>query len=306
MKETKEYKGLYFSNNINNNKNSNKSIKKKLKKTFFENGAHFKYSSLYNELQKLFKKQNYSLPKKIIKRKKKDIQNSEKNKKTRLILNNKLQLIKNKNNHNSKEKKLDNKNNISIKNYTFNNNKKNKNYYNISKLQTIANDKKSNNYNYSSFNSENTVLKNKKYENTIKNNTNNKKSKIFQIISNIKKKSVENKFIKKYNGIQKSEKKKYSSSFVKSIFPNFINEKQKNIKLYNNDLSTNSNKDIIKVKTKILTPSNKTQKIKKKKINKLFNIETERESNFNFEINNSFIINRNKNNFHRNTVINFK
>ena len=304
MKETKEYKGLYFSNNINNNKNSNKSIGKKLKKTFFENGAHFKYSSLYNELQKLFKKQNYSLPKKKIKRKKKDLQNSENNKKTRLIINNKLQIIKNKNIHNLKVKKVDNKNTLTI---TVNNNKNikiNKNN-NISKIQTITYGRKSNNNKYSSFNSENAVLKNKKYENTIKNNTKNKKSKIFQIISNIKKKSVEKKFIKKYSIIHNSENKRNSSSFVKSIFPAFLSTKQKNLKLNNNDLS--SNKDFIKVKTKVLTPSNKSLKIKKCKINKLFNIETERENNFNFEINSSFIINinRNKTNYNSSKVINF-
>ena len=45
---------------------------------YYESGAHFKYLSLYNELQKLFKIQNYSLPKKKIK-KRKDILNSENN-----------------------------------------------------------------------------------------------------------------------------------------------------------------------------------------------------------------------------------
>ena len=51
MKESREYRGFYFSNNINttSKKNNNKLIRKKLTKTFFENGAHFKYSSLYNE-----------------------------------------------------------------------------------------------------------------------------------------------------------------------------------------------------------------------------------------------------------------
>lgn len=290
MKESKEYKGFYFSKNINtsNKKNGNKLIRQALTKAFFENGAHFKYSSLYSELQKLFKIQNYSLPKKKLK-KKKEFPKRENGLKCKEILNDKIQQIKNKNKHNKEGKKINNKNTHSIKNFSFN---KEKLIKDNTKLKTITFDKKIKNFEYSSFNSDKNSLNNNYYEDMI-NKKNYNKSKIFHIILNIKKKSGNNKYNKNDN-FYNIENKQYSSSFVKTI-PVFLYQKKKKLILNNDKLDNNKNKDIIKVNTKVLTPSNKTQKIKNK--NKLFNIEKAKDKKNIFPINNSFIINRNKKKF---------
>ena len=252
MKEfqSKEYKGLYFSNNLDNHKKctSNKNLNiKKINKKYYESGAHFKYLSLYNELQKLFKIQNYSLPKKKIK-KRKDILNSENNKKIKpFFLIDRINKIKSKNKHNVNEKKIINKN-VCVYNEYNNNNINSKNI-------------KNNNTNYSSLNYDNNLLYNKSCDNTIKKKSN--KDKVFHSISTIKKKPdiyVNN---YNYNNFQKVERKKYSSSFVKNFPPFMYKPTKKNLKLNINHQikSIDNKKNIIKVKTKVLVPTNNKSKM---------------------------------------------
>lgn len=291
MKNSKEYKGIYFSNYTNSTKNSdNILIKKKLKKTFFENGAHFKYSSLCKELQKLFKIQNYSLPKKKIRRKK-NINFEYKITKPSFIY--KLEQIKNKNRHNVKEK-FDKKNISHTQNITYN--KQNKENINYTKSQTITYEKKLKYYEYSSINSGNNLSNIKNDINTIKIKKNNK-SKIFYIKANIKKKR-ENRYLKNNDTIKNKENTKYSASFIKtnySVVPK--NKNKKNLKIFNNNLDINKN--VIKVKTRILTPTNKDKKIQNNQ-KKLFIIEGTKENHRNYSISRSFINNTNKVNFKMN------
>ena len=266
MKEIKEYKGIYFSNKPLKNNDSKLNIKKH-KNEFFENGAHFKYSSLYKELQKLYKIQNYSPPKKKIKKKRQSLNSENINKYNKIFLF-KIEQIKNKNKHNIKEKTFDIKKINTIHNTTFNKNKRNnssiKKYINSKNI--ISNNK--NNPIFSSFvNSEKKLLTNKTCENTIKNIKKNNKSKIYHIISKIRKKLVDNKQNKDLYNYQKI-KNKYSSSFVNKIYPSTGYKKHDNLEfnLKTNNINSNklnvsnNNKDIIKVNIKVLTHLNKKNK----------------------------------------------
>jgi len=259
---SKEYKGIYFSNKSIKNNNNNKPNIKKHKKTFFENGAHFKYSLLYKELQKLFKIQNYSLPKKKIKRKKESLNTENINKYNKIFIY-KIDQIKNKNRHNINHKSLEKNGVHSIENTTFN--KNNRSINKCVKSQNIIINKNKNNHVYSSFNSQNKLINNTTCDNTIKKKKNKNESKIFHVISAIRKKSVENKNKKNCSTLNNQ---KYSSSFIKNINPSTPCKKQKKLafnlksinKNNNNLIVSNPNKDIIKVKTKILNLLNKNNK----------------------------------------------
>ena len=275
MKNTKYYKGIYFSDNLNNNKKStNNLFKKSINKNFFEYGAHFKYSSLYHELQKLYKIQNYSLPKKKLKKR---INSEKKN--------------KNKNKYNIQEKLKEYKE-LLLKHYSNNKPKfilernNNKNYITSQVFKSKSNAK------YSFLNSNNIFLKNNSCDNIIKKDYDNK-LKNFHTISIIKRKSKiikDNKNNKNFQNI-KVNRKKYSTSFDCNIKDK--KQKNKNLKINNKINNWNINKSIIRVSIKIYNSSNNNKKKIKNSETEL-NIKNIKNKYKKLSLNNSLIYNRNK------------
>ena len=292
MKESKEYKGVYFSNRLNNKKRctSDKNLKvTKKKHKYFENGAHFKYSSLYNELQKLFKIQNYSLPKKKRKKKKDCFLHSESKQKNKpFFLFERMYQIKNKNKHNAYENKNVNKSIFAQNNYN------NKNI----KSQTIKNYKNKKNVNCTSMNNENRIYDNKTFnkscDNKTKNKINNNKSKVFHSISAIKQKGYFPEYNTYKNENCKTGLRKNYSSFVNTSSFSYklkLKKMKLNIKTNNNMNNKKIKIDVIKVKTKIMTPVNNNFKKLLNSI-KMSSVERMKNNNLNLVINNKLSFNK--------------